>query len=674
VSRRSVFLLSLLCLVAVTGARPDGPPPSPEQEAAQRGIGWLPFTDAPFVRAQALNRPILLVVTVRWNRQAVRFVNEVLERPGIARVIRDLYVPVLVDADLRPDVRERYPGPAWPCVTILTPMGDPVYYQPEKKGAPPHRMVIEGVPPDKVEAVLRDGAAYFRLKSARGAMTDQPFRPALAAEIKEKRNFKRGVVAPEALDTVAGLLVNSADAVHGGFGRLPKFLPSTAVETCLMLNRRKKTLPLLSAAERTLRGAASLIDPVDGGMYRLAAAEDWTAPQYERLLARNAEALEAYLEGFRSTTELFYYEKASRIAGFIRGVLARADGSFAVAQSADMTSPDGGGYYRASAEERAKRRPPEVSGLSITGPSARAVRALLRHASIMEDRLSREVAMRGLAFLDAKLYTAGRGVQHAWTGEEAIGPLLLSDQVAFIAAHLEAYEQTGIKGHLETALDVGRFLRDNLRDRETGLLSDRVPLKGGPLLLQVPQFPYEDNCEAARLFARFHYLRREERADALASPASADEKDIKISVASGPSWGEVAEGILESLSSRYVAQGPGAADYALAAAEYLDGPLWVFLVGDPADRKARVLLDAAVRLDVPFFMRVVLDPEEDAAIVKDLEPRDPPALYLSQGGVTTGGTSSPLEVPGLYERLRLTASAQKPAPPVTLPPPGGAPH
>jgi hypothetical protein len=246
--------------------------------------------------------------------------------------------------------------------------------------------------------------------------------------------------------------------------------------------------------------------------------------------------------------------------------------------------------------------------------------------------------------------------------------------VAFIAAHLEAYEQTGIKGHLETALDVGRFLRDNLRDSETGLLSDRVPLKGGPLLLQVPQFPYEDNCEAARLFARFHYLRREERADALASPAPADGKDIKISVASGPSWGEVSEGILASLSSRYVAQGPGAADYALAAAEYLDGPLWVFLVGDPADRRARVLLDAAVRLDVPFLMRVVLDPEKDAPIVKDLEPRDPPALYLSLGGVTSGGVSSPLELPSLYERLRLAASAQKPPPPVTLPPPGGAPH
>src|SRR5439155_5473798 len=113
----------------------------------------------------------------------------------------------------------------------------------------------------------------------------------------------------------------------------------------------------------------------------LAAKEDWTMVNYEKLLDRNADALESFLDVYRATARPSYLEAAGRITSYILKRLALEDGGFAYAQTADLKSRDGGDYYRAGAEQRAKLEPPAVLRTTITAPAALAVRALLRYAS-----------------------------------------------------------------------------------------------------------------------------------------------------------------------------------------------------------------------------------------------------------------------------------------------------
>src|SRR2546428_580281 len=120
---------------------------------SQSDIDWYPFANAAFLRAQALNRPILLVVSMQWNRDAVHFVNEVLTRPEVVSIIRSRFIPILVNPDLRPDIRQRYPGVPWPSMTILNPEGDPLYV-PAGEASKPHRMTLELVKPEKLAAFL----------------------------------------------------------------------------------------------------------------------------------------------------------------------------------------------------------------------------------------------------------------------------------------------------------------------------------------------------------------------------------------------------------------------------------------------------------------------------------------------------------------------------------------
>src|SRR5262249_2240969 len=158
-----------------------------------------------------------------------------------------------------------------------------------------------------------------------------------------------------------------------------------AVEAALLLNRRKADPELLALADRTLHAVGALEDPVEGGLHRLAGAENWTSLQYEKLLSRNADALDCHVEAWKATPRDDSRQRAGRIASWIVKTLSLPDGGFSFAQTADFSSPDGGGYYRASETERAGMKRPQVLPITLTGPSARAASALLRFAVISGD-------------------------------------------------------------------------------------------------------------------------------------------------------------------------------------------------------------------------------------------------------------------------------------------------
>jgi len=611
----TLFAIPIAC-AASRAAWPSTTAPARLPVAAESGIEWQDFVDAPFLRAQAASKPILLCVTVRWSLPAVRALSDTLNRPDVREVIRTRYLPILVDADLRPDIRERYSAGGWPAITLLNPLGDPLYYKTVKEKAP-RRMTLDlgAIAPETVAPFLRQSADYYRARGSKGNALD---RQAVVEEIRQEREKKVGVVDADSLAKVAELLRGNQDVVNGGFGRAPKFLIPTALEAALMLNRRKSDPELVALVQRSLHAAAALEDPVEGGLSRMAGEENWTAVQYEKLLGRNADALGCSVEAWKTTLRDDDLHRATRIAGWILKMLPLPGGGFSYAQTADFASPDGGGYYRASATERPALKRPEILPCTITAPSARAALALLRYASISGDEAARDRALAEIRFLDEKLYSEGRGVQHAWKDGVSLGPLLLDDQLAFIAAHLEAWEQTGLPAHFQRARDTARFVRENLNDRAAGLLIDRIPQRGGPTLMQSPLHSYEQNCEAARLFARLHYIRRDE-GDDLPAESSAAPGGIEVKVIRRVSWAALARDILEVAAGRYPSLGPRAGDYALAASEFLDGPAWAFLVGDPTRQpEARALLDAASRMDFPFLMRVVLRPGDDDKTIESL--------------------------------------------------------
>ncbi len=128
------------------------------RHGAEQPVSWLPWSDAAFDRARRENRPILLDIGAVWCHWCHVMDHESYEDAETAELINELFVPVKVDRDERPDVDARYQRAVqaltgqggWPLTAFLTPEGEVfyggTYFPPEDRfGRPSFRRVLSEV-------------------------------------------------------------------------------------------------------------------------------------------------------------------------------------------------------------------------------------------------------------------------------------------------------------------------------------------------------------------------------------------------------------------------------------------------------------------------------------------------------------------------------------------------
>ncbi|HXW18000.1 MAG TPA: DUF255 domain-containing protein, partial [Candidatus Acidoferrales bacterium] len=78
------------------------------QSAAHQPVDWREWGEEAFAHARAEGKPILLDIGAVWCHWCHVIDRESYENPELAALINELYVPVKVDRDERPDVDSRY--------------------------------------------------------------------------------------------------------------------------------------------------------------------------------------------------------------------------------------------------------------------------------------------------------------------------------------------------------------------------------------------------------------------------------------------------------------------------------------------------------------------------------------------------------------------------------------
>ncbi|MFW6206081.1 MAG: thioredoxin domain-containing protein, partial [Gemmatimonadota bacterium] len=128
------------------------------RHGAEQPVAWLPWGAEAFERARSEERPVLLDIGAVWCHWCHVMDRESYEDPDTAALINELYIPVKVDRDERPDVDARYQRAVqsligvggWPLTAFLTPDGEVfhggTYFPPEPAhGRPSFRRVLEEV-------------------------------------------------------------------------------------------------------------------------------------------------------------------------------------------------------------------------------------------------------------------------------------------------------------------------------------------------------------------------------------------------------------------------------------------------------------------------------------------------------------------------------------------------
>lgn len=571
---------------------PAGPQPEPPVPAVLRGVdlaqpaqvaflSWppselverlypLPWVSRSFLRAALFRRPIVMILTVPWNRLAQRFRMDTLADPRVLRALNEGYVTVLVQADRRPDIRERYQTGSWPAVSFLLPNGKPILSQANPQGvALP--ISFGFVEPERMLFLLEQGRIYWRKWSALLVGVGEVWGERETALLEPRQE---GRVSEEPSDALARWLIGNFDAEHGGFEAAPKHVVPGLAEYAAL--REARFVPALAGPARTTLARlveGPLFDRREGGVHRIALSPGWGLIQYEKMLEGNAELLRDLAVALRTWGDRQPLEAALRdTARFLMTVLARPGGGFYFAQCADPGSADGGGYW--TAEERAAQAPP-VDRLVVSGTNATAGAALLRAGALVGDEAMERAGRAALELVLSAAYETARGVSRV------IEPLpepfrFLWDQAEVCFALADAYETTGDRRYLATAKDLADFCVNNLLAEGGKIFRDRLPDAAPVGILANPRHPLEPNARLARAMRRLavHGL--------------------------GDSYLDRARGVLEGYAGDLVQYRTHGVEAALAIEEFVRDPLVIRIEGEPKSAEVRALRRAALAVSWPW--------------------------------------------------------------------------
>jgi uncharacterized protein YyaL (SSP411 family) len=429
-------------------------------------VEWHEWGQAAFDRAQDAGQPILLSLSAAWCGWCQTMDATTYAEPRIGAIVNHDFVPIRVDADRHPRVRDRYNAGGFPSTVLLTPAGELIaaasYLDSEQM-----RRILERT----LEEWEAEGEEAGRLPHT--LHDEEPPAGTLDEDVERYIN---------------GQVDSQFDEEHAGWGTDEKFPLPAAVEFALKRQRGK--------AERTLDAITeNLFDDVDGGFYRHASAPDWSEPMREKLLDVNAGLLRAYAHAYLVTGAESYREVAEGTVDYLVETLWTGDGF--------GNSQQPGEYFEQPADERRVNDAPPIDTATYAGANALAADALAWHTAYTDHESARRHAIETLSFLAAERIDDGL-VDHA---DDGTNSGILTAQTATLQAFATG-GQVLDSAYRETATAIADVTIDRLQT-DSGAFRDG-PAEGAGLLDR-PLYPIDDNARIATALVDLSSLTGEDR-------------------------------------------------------------------------------------------------------------------------------------------------------------------
>lgn len=573
-------------------------------------INWREWGSRVFEEAKEKDRLILLSLSAVWCHWCHVMDETTYSDEGVIDLINSNFVPVRVDADMRPDIDDLYNQGGWPSTVILTPEGE----------------ILSGgtyIPPEEMKAMLSELLRIYREQRQR-------IQELIREAARRAERGVRPVRTPERSDIeeVIRLLKGTYDSRYGGFGPGQKFPHPEAIDFLLSSYLRERDPELKTMITKTLDGmyTGGLYDDVEGGFFRYSTRPDWSEPHYEKMLEVNAGLIKNYAEAYMVFGEASYLKVVRKGIEYLKAnLLDSRSGGFYGSQDADEA------YYRR--KDRRGLRPPYVDRTIYADSNSRTVSALLSAYAAAGDGEYLRIAKRAADFLIANLYDRDRGVYHYHLDGERHLPCMLSDNVLFGLAMLDLYNATGEAGYRTVAEEIGRFLLGNLYDADGGRFR---PSRGTTGVTPVVRGLLSEfnaalsNYRAALLLSRLYRL--------------GGEEGLK----------KVTEGLLRTLAASYEEFMVQASLYGTLLRWTIEGPVEFTIVA--GGEKTGEFLSRLNRLYVPEKVVRVLSLPADRELIRESGYPLDEALYICKGKTCLHPVTDPEGVrevvEGVYRLLR----------------------
>jgi uncharacterized protein YyaL (SSP411 family) len=509
-------------------------------------IAWESWGIGAFERARAENRMVLVDVGIEGCTACRWMFEDTYRDPEVVARVNEHFVAVSVDANVRPDLGDRYARWGWPATIVLSPEGTQV-------------LAIRGNKRPRNFIPILD------------ELVDRHLRGALEAEASDP--------IPEPVDDsalaavcgdVEGRLSSLRDTEHGGYGQL-KGIGLAPVEHAFLRAHLTGDATLREHALRTLEGWTRLVDPVWGGVFVAARRPDWTQPIPEKRTVHQAAALFGFAEAFMVTGDAGWLAHAQDVHRYLSSVMQHADGSWYATQEdlapglpRGMSAAD---YYELGDDERRRYGMPPVDHGIYTDLNGMVIRGYAHLFEATGDDAWRvEATTAADALLAARQDSAGwmrQSTHHETLGTDdrmrvfeadACGRVYLKAQPYFGLALVELYRVTGEERYREAAIRIADAMIAELADADVGGFF--ATTRGDTDALVPRDKPFYDNLAAVRFLLALHVDSHDD-----AHRAAADEALLFV-----------------AQPSAVRRRGPRVADLALAIEELSLGPVELSVV------------------------------------------------------------------------------------------------
>jgi uncharacterized protein YyaL (SSP411 family) len=433
-------------------------------------VPWEPWSAAAFARASREAKPVLLSITAAWCGACHEMDRTTYADPGVAALVAERFVPVRVDADHRPDINERYNLGGWPTTAFLTADG---------------QLITGGtfIAVDRMPGVLTRVAEAFAARVVEYAANHEAAEAAASPAYEDTGAAESGDATggAQGMPALVDAIFATFDEQHAGFGVEPKFPHAAPLHLALALWRDTREPRWRTIAERTLDAMwnGGLWDTAGGGFFRYAATRDWRLPHVEKLLETNATLLAVYAEAAVVLSRSVDRDRTAAVARFITTSLR----------------DERGGYFGSDAER-----------VLYADGNALAASSLIKAGAVLSDSTLVKEALASFERVLLACYKPGAGLAHD-VDRGVRG--LLGDQIAAIAALLDAHDLTDGEPYQMMAEELGHFTVRALEDSPAGGLFDRAPREDDVGLLRMRRKPFVANAEAAVALSRLQRVSRD---------------------------------------------------------------------------------------------------------------------------------------------------------------------
>jgi uncharacterized protein YyaL (SSP411 family) len=550
-----------------------------------RLIKWRHWGKESFEEAKRDDKLILLSLSAIWCHWCHVMDETTYSDMDIIDYINENFVPVRVDADMRPDIDSLYNQGGWPSTVILTPDGE----------------IVQGgtyISQEAMKAWLSRFAGMF--KNNRNAIKERIETVKKRGEAGRQRELKEPT-NPDIVK-VEKIVESAYDEKYGGFGELQKFPSPDAIDFLLSVYHKKNDAHVKTMITVTLDNMSrgEIYDGVEGGFFRYSTAPDWSAPHYEKMLGSNAALIGNYARAYMVFGKRDYKKTLNETIAYIKKYLYdERRGAFFGSQDADEA------YY-----ERTKRtgvKPPYVDRTVYADSNARMITALVTAYGATGKREYLAMANRAADFILDNLYSQDDGVYHYRAGDKQLSGLL-SDNVLFGLSLIDLYNATGESRYLDCAerithLLAGRFY-DNGNKRFRAALGT-IGVEPSTVGVLWDYNSVLSNSQSVILLSRLYYLN--------------GSRNMK----------EIIDGVNAGLRSMYERYEPAAPLYGIALLWSLEEPLVIMVIAD--DKKADKFLTELNRIYLPQKVVKTLSLNSDKGKIVELGYPLEKAVYVCYG-------------------------------------------